>query len=147
MDQITEVYVPRWAAIVYGVMAIALVPWIFGLAINLPSRHTAEHWDAVWVGFDIIMLIVLLLTLYFAFKKLVWVALSATALAMLFIIDAWFDILTSKSGREQLVAIVFGFGEIALALLTFKLVHHVIHHSTPKGHKVHLRARSARNDG
>jgi hypothetical protein len=140
MDKTAHVYFPKRIIILYGTLAIVLIPWIFNLAQNLPTKHLVHHWDAVWVGFDVIMLIVLALTIIFAIKKLIWVALSATALAALFIIDAWFDILTSKPGKEQKIAILFGSLEVLLALFTLRLVYHIIKHSTPQQSNIKLTA-------
>src|SRR5579871_6214553 len=105
MDKTIHVYFPKKVIILYAILGVGLIPWIFNLAANLPAKHLVHHWDAVWVGFDVIMLIVLGLTLFFAIRKVLWVTLSATALATLFIVDAWFDILTSQPGREQKIAI------------------------------------------
>jgi hypothetical protein len=141
MDKTTHVYFPKRVIVLYGILAVALIPWIFNLAENLPSKHLAHHWDAVWVGFDAIMLVVLLLTVLFAVKKMLWVTLSATALATLFIVDAWFDVLTSKPGREQKIAILFGSLEVLLALFTLRLVYHVIKHSTTRQSNIKLTAK------
>lgn len=131
MDDIKHVYVPKWAAVLYGALAIVLIPWIVNLAVSLPTRHVSWHWDTVWVGFDVIMFIAMTITLVFMIRRVVWVAISATALATLFIVDAWFDILTAKPGPEQRMAMIFGALEIVLAALTYRLVFHVMHHSTP----------------
>jgi uncharacterized membrane protein len=111
-------------------MEIALIPWILNLAQNLPPSHLAEHWDTLWVGFDVLILISVALTAIFIIKRAIWVIMSATAVATLFIVDAWFDIMTSKPGDEQNIAIAFGVLEILLALFTYRLVFHLIHHST-----------------
>lgn len=141
MDKTTHVYFPKWVVIFYGVLAAALIPWITNLAQSLPSSHEANHWDAVWVGFDMFMLFVLGLTIVFALKKMIWVTLSATALGTLFIVDAWFDIMTSQPGHEQKLAIIFGTMEVLLALLTFRLVYHVIRHTSSHQTKVKLTAK------
>jgi hypothetical protein len=130
MDKTTNVYFPKWASILYSALALVLVPWIFNLAQNLPTRHVVRHWDAVWVGFDIIMLIAMAITIWFVIKKRIWVVISATALATLFVVDAWFDILTSRPGRQQTKAIIFGAMEIGLAVLTYRLVYVIIVRST-----------------
>lgn len=132
MDSVKNVYFPKWVALFYGALAVLLVPWIFSLAADLPSRHLAHHWDAVWVGFDAVMLIAEVLTVVFIIKQSVLVVMSATALATLFIVDAWFDILTSQPGREQRLALVFGGLELVLAAMTYRLSFHVFHHSTPQ---------------
>lgn len=131
MDRTKNIYLPRWVTILYTLLGLALIPWIFNLAVNLPSRHIAHHWDALWVGFDILMLIALVITIIFVIRRSVWVAISGTALATLFIVDVWFDVLTARPGHEQRVAIFFGAMEIILAALTYRLVLHVVHKSTP----------------
>lgn len=131
MESTKHIYISRFWVVLYAILAIILVPWVFNLAQSLPEHHTAHHWDAVWAGFDSMMVLMMALTVYFAVKRQVWVVISTTALATLFVVDAWFDILTAKPGHEQRVALFFGAIEVALAVLTFKLVHHVVKHSTP----------------
>jgi hypothetical protein len=143
VDKTTHVYFPKLVIFLYGILAVALIPWIFNLAENLPTKHLAHHWDAAWVGFDVIMLVALALTVFFAVKKLLWVTLSATALATLFIVDAWFDVLTSKPGKEQKIAILLGSLEVILALFTLRLVYHVIKHST--SHQRNIKLTSTRH--
>ena len=105
MEQATKVYFPRWVAALYGILIIGIIPWIFNLAISLPGKHTASHWDSVWVGLDIMIFIALATTLVFAVKRLVWLAVSASILATLFVVDAWFDVMTAKAGHEQKIAV------------------------------------------
>lgn len=123
MDKTADIFFPKWARVLYVALAIVLVPWTFNLAQNLPERHLVHHWDAVWVGFDIMMLLTTAVTIWFIVKERVWVILSATALATLFVVDAWFDILTSRPGRDQKEALFFGLLEIMLAVLTYRLVY------------------------
>lgn len=130
MEKIIKVYVPKWAIILYALIAIALIPWIFDLASNLPTRHLDRNWDILWVGFDIMMLLAIVITVILMFKKTVWVIVSATALATFFLIDVWFDVLTSRPGKEQREAIFFGILEVSLSILTYRMVYKVIHHTT-----------------
>lgn len=131
MESTKHIYVGKLWVVAYGIMGVVLIPWIFDLAQNLPSKHEASHWDALWVGFDAMMVAMIALTIYFAMRKQLWVVITTSALATLFVVDAWFDILTSKPGHEQRIALFFGAIEVALAVLTFKLVHHVVKHATP----------------
>src|SRR5579859_7676184 len=131
MERSTRLYFPRWSIILYGLLSVGLIPWIFNLAENLPTRHLVRHWDAMWVGFDVLMLIAVLVTLWFLIRGLVWVTISASVLATLFIVDAWFDIMTAHPGKEMRNSILFGALEILLAILTYRLVFYVIHRSTP----------------
>jgi hypothetical protein len=131
MDKRVKIYLPRWASFIYGAMAVILVPWIIHLAERLPTKHIADHWDTLWVGFDIIMLITMLITVWFMITRKVWVIVSASALATLFMVDVWFDVLTSRPGRQENEAFFFGVIEVSLSLLTYRLVYRVVHKATP----------------
>ena len=132
MDNVKHIYLPKWAIATYASLGLILVPWIIVLAEYLPTRHVARHWDALWVGFDLIILVTLIITVYFMFKQTVWVIVAASALGTLFIVDAWFDILTARAGSEQLQSIGSGAIELVLSILTYRLVYHVLHQSAPK---------------
>jgi hypothetical protein len=139
MEGRVKVYLPKWATVVYATMAVVLIPWILNLASTLPERHLERHWDAVWVGFDFIMLCTIVLTLWFMFKRVIWVVVSASALGALLIVDAWFDIMTAKPGSELREAILYGVLEVSLAVLTYRLVYVMVHHTTPqKNISLHL---------
>lgn len=142
MEQTTRLYLPKWASALYALLAIVLIPWIFDLAQTLPTHHIVRHWDAVWVGFDILMVVTTLLTVWFFVKKRIWVIVSATMLATLLIVDSWFDILTAKPGGELQQAIFFGAIELILALFTFRLVYLAIIRATPQK-KLHITSKKS----
>ena len=51
---------PREVQIVVTVVsAVILVPWIVYLAVALPRVYVTHNWDEAWVGFDIILLLLL----------------------------------------------------------------------------------------
>jgi len=142
MEKTIKVYFPRWAIALYATAAIILIPWIYDLAINLPARHLERHWDVVWVGFDMILLCNIILTLWFLARRVVWVVVSASSLATLLIVDAWFDIMTARQGKEVREAILYGVIELTLAVLTYRLVYVVIHNSAPeKSFSLHVREK------
>jgi hypothetical protein len=132
MEKAVKIYFPRWISVFYIICAVILIPWIVVLADLLPSRHVARHWDALWVGFDVLILITIVLTIYFMVKKRIWVIMTATALATLLLVDIWFDLLTAKPGSEQFQAVVSGLIELFLSFLTYRMVYHVLHQSTPE---------------
>ena len=102
------------------VIAVLMVPWTLYLAVTLPTRHHAAHWDAVWVGFDIALVIGIALTALGAFRRSDWLAIAATATGTLFLCDAWFDVLTSSGGSEATTALLQALvGELPLAALCF----------------------------
>jgi hypothetical protein len=137
-----QLNIPKWAIYLYGFMAVVLVPWILILAEYLPNRHLARNWDPLWVGFDIMELLAIVFSVYFMIKRTIWVIMSATALATLLMVDAWFDILTSRPGREEHEAIFSGVIEVSLSLLTYRLVYHILHRTTPQKN---LKVRSTKD--
>jgi hypothetical protein len=105
-DVEVEVDVPKWLPWFYGVSAVWLVPWIYHLQQTLPHRQPLAYWNITWVGFDLVMLAVILLVVYLALKKSVWLSLTLVSLCTLLLVDAWFDVLTSSPGREVTIAIL-----------------------------------------
>ena len=89
-----------------SVAAVALVPWTLFLAYTLPTRHRVFHWDAIWIGFDIGLALVLLMTASAAIQGWTWLAIPATASATLLTCDAWFDVLTARGHHELAVALI-----------------------------------------
>lgn len=125
----------------YVLLAAVLVPWIFNIAETLPTRHLVRHWDAMWVGFDALLFVSLALTIWLALKNKVWVVLAATAMACLYVVDAWFDFMTARPGKDQRNSAIFGVLEIGLAVLTFRIVIHLVKRSTRNQGNIKLISR------
>jgi hypothetical protein len=117
---------PRWVAVLFGVGAILLVPWIFYLGFELPEQNIARHWDLTWVGFDIALLLAMARTGWLAWKGRRQMELPAVAAGTLLLVDAWFDITTSGTTSDLIQAIVSAVViEIPLAALAFWIALHV----------------------
>ena len=115
---------PRWVVALYATSVIVLIPWTYNVAENLPNRQLAHHWDLAWTGFDIFELGLFALTMVLVMRRTIWAPLSATALATLLLVDAWFDVLTAKPGKEQTVALLLAiFLELPIALVTYLLAY------------------------
>jgi hypothetical protein len=113
---------PRWAVPLFGLAALALLPWAAVLVKALPSAHRATHWDVAWAGFDVALALVLLAVALAAWRRSPWLEGAATAGATLLFVDAWFDILTSSTRTELFVAIVdAGLVELPLAIVCLLL--------------------------
>jgi hypothetical protein len=97
---------PRWVVPLFAVAALVLVPWVVVLVEALPSAHRAAHWDVAWAGFDVGLALLLLAVALAAWRRSPWLEGAATASATLLVVDAWFDILTSSSSAELVVASV-----------------------------------------
>jgi len=111
-----------WVVPFFALAGIVLVPWIVFLVRMLPSTHAAAHWDVAWAGFDVGLALLLLSVAVAAWRRSPWLEGAATAAAALLVVDAWFDILTSSSHLELVVAILeAALVELPLALLCLLL--------------------------
>jgi hypothetical protein len=108
----------RWVVPLFSLAGIVLVPWILFLIRSLPSTHAAAHWDIAWAGFDVALAFLLLGVAVAAWRRSPWLEGAATAAAALLAVDAWFDVLTSSTNVERLVAIA----EAALVELPLAVV-------------------------
>jgi hypothetical protein len=95
-----------WIGVLFAAAAIILVPWVVFLVRDLPSDHRSAHWDVAWGGFDGALALLLVGVAVAAWRRSPWLEGAATAAATLLFVDAWFDILTSSSSSELIMAIV-----------------------------------------
>ena len=95
-----------WVGRLFALAALVLVPWVVFLVRMLPSEHRAAHWDIAWGGFDVALALLLLAVAVAARRRSPWLEGAATAAATLLFVDAWFDVLTSSSHSQLVVAIV-----------------------------------------
>jgi hypothetical protein len=115
---------PRWVAPIYLTLFVGIVPWVIYLGFAPPSELGGGHWRVAWIGLDAMEAIGLALTARLAYRRSTWVDITATATAMLLIVDAWFDIVTS-SGWELTQAIAAAVVlEIPLAMLSLWIARH-----------------------
>jgi hypothetical protein len=106
--------------VLFGLLALGLLPWALWLTQTLPSRHLSHHWNLAWGGFDLALALAQLATATAALRRSAWLEGAATATGTLLLVDAWFDVLTSGTGAE--LALALGAAllvEIPLALLSF----------------------------
>ncbi|MEV0282438.1 hypothetical protein AB0I22_39640 [Streptomyces sp. NPDC050610] len=89
---------------------LALLPWLFVLALGLPSTTTAAHWSAAWVGLDTLEALALIGTGVLAIRHNRHRAVASGATAALLTVDAWFDVMTAAPGADFATA-------LAMALL------------------------------
>jgi hypothetical protein len=111
-----------------------MIPWLGVLGYVLPQAATAAHWNVAWVGLDALEAIGLLATGRLLARGdrryAVTAALTGTAL----LVDAWFDVLTSTSRSELLVAAaVAGAVELPLSCLCYVLAWRAIPGPRPEG--------------
>jgi hypothetical protein len=98
-----------WVTLMVG-SAVVLVPWIAYLGLSLPRVYVAHNWDRVWVGFDVLLLVLMVATAVLGWLRRQLMVLTAFATGVLLVCDAWFDVLTAD-GRD-----------VGISLLTALLV-------------------------
>ena len=115
--------VPRWVAPGFALAAVCTVPWVVFLAASLPATSRVND-RLAWVGFDVGEVVMLAVTAYLAWRGKAKVALAATALATMLVVDAWFDVNTSTAGEERDLAVAFAVLEVALAAVSLWIAFH-----------------------
>jgi len=75
--------------IILVISAVVLVPWIAYLAVTLPRVYVTHNWDEAWVGFDILLLLLIVVTAVLGILRRQMVTLTAFAAGVLLICDAW----------------------------------------------------------
>ena len=100
----------------FAVLAVLMVPWSIYLGVALPNRTVARHYAASWAGFDVGLALVLAWTAYAALRRSRLLPIAASMNAILLVVDAWFDILTSPTRNDLMIAIASAvFLELPLA--------------------------------
>ncbi|MGW7682368.1 hypothetical protein ACWGID_16615 [Kribbella sp. NPDC054772] len=96
----------KWRTVLILVCVAVLVPWTVYLAITLPNHYVARNWVATWVGFDILLLTMLVLTAIGGWKRKQFVFPTAFASGVLLLCDAWVDVMTSQRGGDLTQALL-----------------------------------------
>jgi hypothetical protein len=111
----------RLAGPLFALLSLLMIPWTAFMAFVLPARHVSTHHDLAWAGFDGMLLVALAGTAYCALRRSRYLSLAASSAGTLLIVDAWFDIVTSRH-LDLLAAIVFAaLVELPLAALCWWL--------------------------
>lgn len=117
---------PGLALLVSGA---GMVPWLTYLAIALPARTSVAHWSAAWVGLDVMEATGLAATGWLVRRGDPRRCLAAAATAMLFVVDAWFDISTAGSGVAEAVAMA-ACAELPMAALCSVVAYRAVRESS-----------------
>jgi hypothetical protein len=90
------------------------------LAATLPHHFNAHHWRALWVLFDLIMLVAFAVTAWATWRKRQILILLLMLLGTMLCCDAWFDVGTSLATKGMWLSIASAvFAELPLAFLAF----------------------------
>jgi len=119
----------RRAALAYMFMGVALIPRTVYLAISLPKREIDTHYRGDWVGFDLLLVLAIVFTAYYAFRMDDRVQLPAMATATLLVVDAWFDVMTAGDRQATFEALLMALlVELPAALFSLLLARQVNRH-------------------
>lgn len=116
--------VVRWAGPAFALFSLILLPWTIYLGYSLPSRQVSPHYDVAWAGFDVMLLVALASTGYFALRRSRYLATAATVTATLLVVDAWFDVMTSPPSQRLESVALSVLIELPLASLCVWLSYH-----------------------
>jgi hypothetical protein len=106
---------PKWALVMLGATAVALVPWMVLLVRMLPASTEVRNWQVAWVGLDVLMTAGCAATAVLGLRRDPRARLTASATAAVAVLDAWFDITTAQPGAALLQALASAVAEAALA--------------------------------
>jgi hypothetical protein len=116
--------VVRWAGPAFALFSLILLPWVVYLGYSLPSRQLSTYYDAAWAGFDVMILIAVASTGYFALRRSRYLVTAATATATLLVVDAWFDVMPSPPGQRGESLALALLVELPLASVCVRLSYH-----------------------
>ncbi len=109
------------------VAVVIMVPWTIFLAVTLPTHFRAHDWSVAWVGFDSVLMAVLLATAWAAWYRRQILAMMSVVAATMLLCDAWFDITTSfGTSGEPLTIVTALIGNIPLAVFFFWLARRIM---------------------
>ena len=114
----------RWAGPLFALFALIMVPWTLYIGESLPRRQLSPHYDVSWAGFDVMLLAALAATAYFALRRSRYLSMAATATAVLLVVDAWFDLMTTPSGQLAQSIVLAAVVELPLAAVCARLSLH-----------------------
>jgi len=77
--------------------AVVLVPWTVYLSLTLPPSYVAHNWDRTWVGFDVLLTVLMVATAVMGYLGRQLLVPMAFATGLLLVCDAWFDVMTSSA--------------------------------------------------
>jgi hypothetical protein len=114
----------RWAGPAFLAFSLILLPWIVYLGYTLPSHQVVADFHIAWVGFDVMLMLMLACTGYFALRRSRYLGPAAAAVAAMLVVDAWFDVVTSPPGQRMLAIVLAVGAELPLAALCVWLSYH-----------------------
>lgn len=108
--------VPHWTGWLLLALGVVTLPWTANLAVYLPDKSEAAHYNASWVGFDLLLCALLIRTGWSLLRHRAYVEVTAAMTAVMLFIDAWFDVLSAPTAKDFAIALTLAlFAELPLA--------------------------------
>lgn len=114
----------RWTGPVFALFSVMLLPWIVYIGVSLPARQLSPNYDIAWAGFDVMLFAALASTAYFALRRSRYLSTAAGGTAVLLIVDAWFDVMTTPSAQRPESIVLCLVVELPLAAVCLWLSYH-----------------------
>jgi hypothetical protein len=105
----------RGLVVAATIACAAVLAWIVALSEMLPARYVVGHWDAAWIGFDVLLLISFASVGWTAWRRIAAVPIAALVSAVLLVCDAWFDVTTAAGTGDVFESVVYAAIELPLA--------------------------------
>jgi hypothetical protein len=96
---------PRRLVLALLLAAGGFAGWIIALAVRLPSRYRADHWNVAWAGFDVMLLISLVATGWVFVRRSPLAATASVVTSALLVCDAWFDVTTATGTADTALSV------------------------------------------
>ena len=97
--------VPRWTGWLLLALGVFTLPWAANLAVDLPAKSEAAHYNTSWVGFDLLLCALLLRTGWSLLRHRAYVEVTAAMTAVVLLIDAWFDVMSASNSDDFITAL------------------------------------------
>lgn len=116
--------VPRWITWFAVSVAIGFLGWIIYLSVGITSIVTTRHYNVAWLGFDVLEWSMVAVAAMAAWRHHRSTTIFTGICAVMFAVDAWFDVWTSPRGSVLEAALLAVCLELPLvAVFAFATVH------------------------
>jgi len=108
---------PWWIAPLFAVLGAGTIPWTVYLSLTLPDHARTHNYRLAWVGFDVMLIIAMLITALLAWLGRPLAGQASACTATMLVVDAWFDVTTSGRHEVGLAILLAVVAELPLAAL------------------------------
>jgi hypothetical protein len=117
---------PRWVVAFFLGGAVVLIPWDV-LMFSVPQVvNVPKHWVLVWGGFDCFLILGFGVTAFRLMTRSPKGAVTAAMTGTMLLIDAWFDVLTTRRGGLMVSILMAVFAEIPCAVICFYVSRRIV---------------------